>query len=123
MILYHGTSSRYITQILSRGLLPACSCYEHICLSLNREIATHFGQETALWKKGELVLLTIDMNSLDPDGFCHEMGWIRNSLVGEEARDCLKRPALDMLERYRVIGFNKKIDPSLIINDYLPSGQ
>lgn len=102
MKLWHGTSSRYIAQILEQGLRPETSCYGHVCLSSDEAVSRHFGGEMAAWEKAEMVLFSIEMNGLEPGSLCHEMGWIGNSLEEEEGEACLAGTPLEMLEAHRL---------------------
>lgn len=110
-VLWHGTSSLYLEQIMSQGLRPETSCYGHVCLSSDKDRASWFGREMARFEKAEFVLLQIDPAKLDRSAFCHEMGWIGNSLTKDEAQIYLEAPALKMLEELKVIGYRQVIQP------------
>ena len=114
MKLWHGTSTRYIERILDEGLRPDTSCYGHVCLSSDAELSRYFGSEMAAWEKGEMVLLSMDLDDLDADSLCHEMGWIGNSLDQEDGEACLGGTPSEMLERHKVVGYRKTIQPALL---------
>ncbi len=61
-ILYHGTATRFLNQILAEGLRPMTR--QHVHLSSNVETAVSVGS-----RHGEPVVLTVETGRMQEDGF------------------------------------------------------
>jgi hypothetical protein len=81
-ILYHGTSTGYLKQILGDGLDPRSSYKGYLCYSDELRCSTWFARCMAEWDSNVLdkdcdpVILRIDTTRFDPSLFCLEENFI-----------------------------------------------
>lgn len=82
MILYHGTSTGYLDQILRDGLRPESSYKGYLCYTDEIAIADHHAQFMAKWDEAYVgypcqpVIFAIPFERFDKSAFCIEQNWI-----------------------------------------------
>jgi hypothetical protein len=82
MVLYHGTSTGYLKQILRDGLRPESSYKGYLCYTDEAAIADHHAQFMAEWDAEYVehpchpVIFAIPFERFDRSAFCLEENWI-----------------------------------------------
>lgn len=130
-LLFHGTSTAYLDQMLRDGLLPLTD-NNRICLTDEFETAAHYARCMADWDTGvkeieigafQPIVFSIPAKSLNPEFFVLEEGTLRLGSTGRGRELNLRERSWtwqSLFEATGAVGYSRPIPVTRAMVTYVP---